>query len=190
MKGEYERPKPGAIEGRVGGLTPEQEALADSNLARAKLELAELKKSDLSDSIRSTLHKRELSLSERISKLERYMTAVAAPLSGPMLTPSMARNMVREELLAHAVETHHNQAAYHATVNVAYVRAREVKVICEMLVDALVEAGSELAPKFKERLTNIEQDYQRELNHAIRDALRSKELKDVPSLDEVKRRLS
>lgn len=190
-KGEYRKPKLNAVEGKnPGKLTPEQEALADSNLSRAKRELGKLR---LADSVGSELRKRELSLSERVAKLEKYMNVVATPLAGPMLTPTMARGLVREELLAHTAETQHNQAAYHATVNVAYVRAREVKVICEMfleLVEELSKSDSELAQKFRERLKNIERDYQRELNAAIREALETRALIDLPSLQEVKRRLT
>jgi hypothetical protein len=154
----------------------------DERLGGAKASLQAL-----SSSISDILQHR--TLAERMTRNEKYLNVISSAIAGPMMTPQMVRKVVRQELIAFSAETQHNQAAYHATVNVAYVRSRELLCILKLFEEVLLVHGIALAPELKERLRSIEADYQRELNKAIRDALDVEELLRMPSNDEVKARL-
>lgn len=121
-------------------------------------------------------------LKERIQRLEYYMTVVGSCIAGPMMTPHMTRNVVRDELKAFTAETAHNQNAYHAVVNVAYTRSRQLLDI----LDALVE----VAPEIADRLEPIRKDYQREINDAIKARIDAGEIVNPPSESDVVERLA
>lgn len=121
-------------------------------------------------------------LRERVQRLEYYLTVVGSCVAGPLMTPHMTRDIVRDELKAFTAETAHNQNAYHAVVNVAYTRSRQLLDI----LDALVA----IAPEIAERLEPIRQDYQREINDAIATRLEAGEIVNPPTEADILERLA
>lgn len=167
-------------------MTQEQEM--QERIQRGKDALAKLQKSAIASAISDLTDHR--SLKERVGRLEHLLTVVATCVSGPLMTPHMVRDVTRKELLAHAAETQHNQAAYHAVVNAAYVRSRELKILLDYFVDLLKTSGVELAPEMIERMASLDRDYQRHVNEAIWDAINTHQLRKLPSLQEVEERLA